>query len=108
MENPPIKILYTVLGTFISKIEELPGRDIGEPDCALIDPCMWDFNHHAHAHDENGNHIESDDVPKFIVERFPAKIASPDRKLAILSSNIYTMAEPSQALLSEYLIAISD
>lgn len=103
MENLPIKILYSKIGALISKIDELPGRDIGEPDCLLLDPCYWDFGG-GHDHDEEGNHIERE----FQVMRFPGKSATLDTKIAIHSSNIYAIMEPTQSLVSEYLIAISD
>lgn len=109
MDNLPIKLLYTKLGTFISKIDELPGRDIGEPDCLLTDPCFWNYGDDGHYHDEDGNHTDPpEDAPKFTVIRFPGKEVSPDTQMAFHSSNIYTILEPSQALVSEYLIAISD
>ena len=35
-----IKIIVLTNGNpLVSKIQELPGRDIGEPDCLLVDPC---------------------------------------------------------------------
>ena len=109
MENPTIKVLYTNLGWFIAKVEELPAREIGEPDCALIDTCIWSEIDNSHYHDEDGNHIDApEDAPKFHVIRFPGKTVSPDTKIAFHSSNIMTIVEPSQALLSEYLITISD
>ena len=108
MENPTIKVLYTNLGWFIAKVEELPAREIGEPDCALIDPCVWSENDTEHYHDAEGNHLAPEDVPPFHVTRFPGKTVTPDTKIAFHSSNIMTIVEPSQALLSEYLITISD
>ena len=103
MENLPIKILYTKMACLIAKVDELPGRDIGEPDCLLVDPCHWDFSD-GHDPDEEGNHIERE----FNVMRFPGKSATLDTKIAFHSSNIYAIMEPTQALVSEYLIAISD
>jgi len=108
MDNLPIKILYTKMAVLIAKVEELPGNNIGEPDCILIDPCHWDFSSVPHEHDEDGNHIGEDDPLDFTVRRFPGKMASEDTKLAFHSSNIYTILEPTQALVSEYLITISD
>lgn len=108
MDNPEIKVLYTQLGCFISKIDELPGRDIGEPDCLLTDPCVWDHNDIDHHHDADGNHVAPEDAPQFIVRRFPGKSVSSDTQIAFHSSNIYTILEPTQALVSEYLITISD
>lgn len=108
MDNLPIKVLYTKLGMFISKIEELPGNDIGEPDCLLTDPCVWSHNDVDHYHDAEGNHVAPEDAPPFHVIRFPGKTVTADTKLAFHSSNIYTIVEPTQALVSEYLIAISD
>ena len=108
MDNLQIKVLYTKLGTFISKIDELPGRDIGEPDCLLTDPCVWAHNDPNHYHDAEGNHVAPEDVPPFHVIRFPGKSVSEDTQIAFHSSNIYTIVEPTQALVSEYLITISD
>jgi len=108
MNDTTIKIIYWQLGWFIAKIQELPGREIGEPDCLLIDPCVWNENqidHHHHEGDEDHNH---DAIPKFLIARFPGKLASPDTRMAISSSNILSIMDPSPALLSEYLVAISD
>ena len=109
MADQPIKLIFTSLGWFIAKIEELPGRDIGEPDCLLIDVCTWSYNLNWNP-DENGGveHEEAHGITEFNVIRFPGKSASPDNRMAISSSNIFTIMDLSPALLSEYLVAISD
>ena len=107
MDDTTIKLIYSQMGWFISKIEELPGRDIGEPDCLLIDPCVWSEEEVHHHHGDDENHKDHPDF-QFIVQRFPGKNASSDTRIAISSSNIFTIVDPSPALLSEYLVAISD
>ena len=77
----------------VSKLEEMPGADIGEPDCLLTDP-VW-YN------DEVEEMTEG-------FKRFPGKRITPDTKLAIASDNILTLVAPDNKLLSEYLVFISD
>ena len=77
----------------VSKIEEMPGADIGEPDCLLTDP-VW-YNE------------EEEDMTKAFA-RFPGTKVTPDKKLAISSDNILTLVAPDNKLLSEYLVFISD
>ena len=107
MTDLPIKVVYTTMGQFIAKIQELPGRDIGEPDCALIDCCVWEEKLGFHGHDEEGNHIEQEHGG-FICMRFPNKTVTDERTIVIHSSIVLTIVEPTQALVSEYLIAIAD
>ena len=109
MDDTTIKLIFTNLGWLIAKIEELPGRDIGEPDCMLIDPCTWMHGtlDHGHSHDDDSDHDHSQD-PLFTVIRFPGKDASLDTRIAISSSNIFTIMDPTPALVSEYLVTISD
>lgn len=80
-------------GVLISKVEEIGGADIGEPDCLLTDP-VW-YN------DEVEEMAEG-------FKRFPGKRITPDTKLAISSDNILTLVSPDNKLLSEYLVFISD
>ncbi len=77
----------------VSKVEEIGGADIGEPDCLLTDP-VW-YN------DEVGDIIEG-------FKRFPGKRITPDTKMAISSDSILTLVAPDNKLLSEYLVFISD
>ena len=79
--------------TIVTKIEEVPGAEIGEPDCAMIDPVLYDPT--------------VEDLEKAL-SRFPGKHITSDTKMAILSDNILTMVKPAATLLSEYLIVISD
>ena len=77
----------------VSKLEEMPGADIGEPDCLLTDPVWY-----------------NDEVEELTegFKRFPGKRVTPDTKLAISSDNILTLVAPDNKLLSEYLVFISD
>ena len=77
----------------VSKLEEMPGADIGEPDCLLTDP-VW-YNEQV------------EDLSKAFA-RLPGKKVTPDNKLAISSDNILTLVTPDNKLLSEYLVFISD
>lgn len=79
--------------TIVTKLEEVPGADIGEPDCAMIDPVIYDI----------GN-----DNLEAALSRFPGKNITQDTKMAILSDNILTMVTPTTALLAEYLVTIGD
>jgi hypothetical protein len=89
-----IRVLLLTNGkVLISKIEEIAGADIGEPDCRLIDP-VW-YN------DEVEEMTEG-------FKRFPGKRITPDTKLDISSDNILTLVAPDNKLLSEYLVFISD
>jgi len=107
MTDLPIKVVYTSIGKFIAKLQELPEREIGEPDCALIDCCVWEEQHATHRHDEEGNHIEGDEGG-FVCVRFPGKSVSPDTNIVMHSSNFLTIVEPTKELVAEYLITISD
>ena len=75
----------------ISKIEELPGADIGEPDCLLTDAVLYD---------------ESADLDQSMV-RYPSRRLTSETKFALSSDNILTIVAPDPKLLSEYLVAIS-
>ena len=77
----------------VSKVEEMPGADIGEPDCLLIDAVWY-------------NEEEADLTKAFA--RFPGKHITPDKKLAMSSDNILTLVTPAAKLLSEYLVFIGD
>ena len=79
--------------TLVTKLEEVPGADIGEPDCVMIDPVIYDT---ANADLETA------------LSRFPGKHVTADTKMAIQSENILTMVKPAATLLSEYLIVIGD
>ena len=79
--------------TIVTKLEEVPGADIGEPDCAMIDPVIYDTS--------------NEDLEKALT-RFPGKNITTDTKMAIQSDNILTIVQPATKLLSEYLIVIGD
>jgi len=77
----------------VTKIEEVPDHEIGEPDCVMIDP-VW-YNQYE------------DNIEKCMT-RFPGKRVTADTKMAIHSDSILTMVTPENKLLSEYLVVISD
>ena len=79
--------------TIVTKLQEVPEHEIGEPDCVMIDPCLYDQN--------------VEDMEKAL-SRFPGKMVTADTKMAILSDNILTMVTPAAKLHSEYLIVIGD
>ena len=79
--------------TFVTKLQEVQGNEIGEPDCVMIDPVL--------------DNPEEPEIEKCMV-RFPERRLTDDTKMAILSDNILTMVNPSNTLLSEYLVVISD
>ena len=112
----------------VTKIQELPGREIGEPDCLLIDPCglyftaadnvnrlMGGAHDHEHEHDhdhEDGHHHHHTQTPEreqgFALSRYMPKKILADCRMPISSANILTILEPSPAVVSEYLVTISD
>ena len=79
--------------TLVTKIQEVPGVEIGEPDCVMIDPVIYDPS--------------VEELSKAL-SRFPGKRITQDTKMAILSDNILTMVTPDNKLLSEYLVTIGD
>ena len=79
--------------TIVTKLQEVPDHEIGEPDCVMIDPVIYDTS------------IE--DYPDAL-RRFPGSHVTADTKMAILSDNILTMVTPAAKLLAEYLVTISD
>ncbi len=89
-----IRVLILKDGRFIvTKLQEVPEHEIGEPDCVMIDPVIYDPS------------IE--DYPDAL-RRFPGSNVTADTKMAILSDNILTMVTPAAKLLAEYLVTISD
>lgn len=89
-----VKVLLLKDGRIlVTKIKEVAEHEIGEPDCVMIDPVIFDET--------------QEDLSK-AMRRFPGKRITPDVKMAILSDNILTMASPDNKLLSEYLIVIGD
>jgi hydroxymethylpyrimidine/phosphomethylpyrimidine kinase len=91
MDDTTIRVLFLKTGMIlVSKIEEIVEREIGEPDCLLIDPVVFD---------------DSAELEKSMT-RFPSKKITPDTKMAISSDCILTMVTPDNVLLSEYLVAI--
>lgn len=79
--------------TLVTKIQEVGGAEIGEPDCVMIDPAIYDPS--------------AEDLTKAL-SRFPGKAITTDTKMAISSDNILTMVTPENKLLSEYLVVIGD
>ena len=77
----------------VTKLQEVAEHEIGEPDCVMIDPVIFDES--------------VEDITK-AMRRFPGKRITGDTKMAILSDNILTMVTPDNKLLSEYLIVIGD
>lgn len=77
----------------VTKIEEVAAAEIGEPDCVMIDPVVYD---------DTVEELENS------MKRFPGTRVTTDKKMAILSDNILTMVAPHPKLLSEYLVVISD
>ena len=89
-----IRVLLLKDGRIIvTKLEEVLEHEIGEPDCVMIDPVLFDQS--------------NSDLEKALT-RFPGKHVTPDTKMAILSDNILTMVAPDTKLLAEYLVTISD
>ena len=89
-----IRVLVLKTGeVLVTKIQEVPGADIGQPDCAMIDPVIYDTSN---------SELEK------ALSRFPGKNITADTKMAIHSDNILTMVTPAAKLLSEYLIVIGD
>lgn len=89
-----IKVLILKDGRYIvTKIKEVPDHEIGEPDCVMIDPVLLDPN--------------EEDLTEAMT-RFPGREITDDTKMAISSDNILSMVSPTNTLLSEYLVAISD
>ena len=78
--------------TLVTKLQEVPEHEIGEPDCLLIDAVIYD---------------ETADLDKCMV-RYPSRRLTSETKFALSSDNILTIVVPDSKLLSEYLIAISD
>ena len=79
--------------TLVTKIQEVAEHEIGEPDCVMIDPVIYDTS--------------EADLNKAL-SRFPGVHVTPDTKMAILSDNILTMVTPSSKLHAEYLVTIGD
>tara|TARA_Y100001980_G_C14515758_1_gene291091 strand:+ start:501 stop:755 length:255 start_codon:yes stop_codon:yes gene_type:complete len=73
-------LLLDVDNVIISEIEEV-GADVGEPDCKLINPFLF----------------ESVDNMK------PWPKATDQKELLIRSDNILTMADPTKAVINRYL-----
>ena len=74
-------LLLDVDNVIISEVEEVEGADIGEPDCKLINPFLF----------------ESIDNMK------PWPKATNQTELMIRSDSILTMADPTQAVIDRYL-----
>ena len=82
METLPIQILIlTNQLIIISKIDEVLTADIGQPDCKLINPCIY----------ENGN------LKPWISE------LTDETEMLISSDKILTLVEPNQEIANRYL-----
>jgi hypothetical protein len=79
--------------TIVTKLEEVADHDIGEPDCVMIDPVIYDTSIEDYSD---------------ALSRFPGVKITSETKMAILSDNILTMVTPTTALLAEYLVTIGD
>ena len=79
--------------TIVTKLQEVAAHEIGEPDCVMIDPVIYDTS--------------VEEYPKAL-SRFPGTHVTADTKMAILSDNILTMVTPASKLLAEYLVTIGD
>lgn len=93
MEDLVMVLLLKDGRTIVSKLKEVPEHEIGEPDCVMIDPVLYDDS--------------ADELEKSMT-RFPGRRITQDTKMAIHSDSILTMVTPDNKLLSEYLITISD
>ena len=76
----------------VSKVAEGSPSEIGDPDMILVDPVLYN---------------ESVELEKSM-SRFPGKHLTNVTKMEIHSDNILVMVKPTNKLLSEYLVAISD
>ena len=74
-------LLLDVDNVIISEVEEVEGADIGEPDCKLIKPYLFES----------------------IDEMKPWPKATDQKELLIRSDNILTMADPSKAVIDRYI-----
>lgn len=82
METLPIQILIlTNQLIIISKIDEVLAADIGQPDCKLINPCIY----------ENG------ELTPWISE------ITDETEMLISSDKILTLVEPNQEIVNRYL-----
>lgn len=91
--DEPVKVLIFKDGTIlVSKIKEIAGNDIGEPDCVMIDPVVYN----------------PDAELEKCLTRFPGTRVTSDTQMAILSDNILTMVTPENKLHAEYLVIIGD
>lgn len=79
--------------TIVTKLEEVPEHEMGEPDCVMIDPVLYDPS--------------VEDMEKAL-SRFPGRAVTADTKMIIHSDTILTMVTPAAKLHSEYLILIGD
>lgn len=82
METLPIQVLIlTNQLIIISKIDEVLAADIGQPDCKLINPCIY----------ENG------ELNPWISE------ITDETEMLISSDKILTLVEPNQEIVNRYL-----
>ena len=77
----------------VAKIFEKEPDQIGEPDCIMVDPVIYDTT--------------VEDYSKAL-SRFPGPNVTSATKIAILSDNILVMVTPASKLLAEYLVTIGD
>ena len=77
----------------VAKIIEREPEVIGQPDCIMVDPVIYDTT--------------VEDYSKAL-SRFPGPNVTSATKIAILSDNILIMVDPASKLLAEYLVTIGD
>lgn len=80
--------------TFVAKPLPAEAQEIGEPDCIMKDAALV---------------TGTDDMEwKDRLSRYPSRSLTKDREFRIHSDKILTIVAPTNELLSEYLVAISD
>ncbi len=79
--------------TIVTKLEEVSDHEIGDPNCVMLDPVIYDTSIEEHSK---------------ALQRFPGANVTADTKMAIRSEDILTMVTPAAKLLAEYLVTIGD
>lgn len=91
--NDLVRVLVLKDGrVLVSKVRAAQDNQIGEPDCVMIDPVLYN---------------EKETLPQAL-SRFPGKHLTDVTEMEIHSDNILVFVKPTNKLLSEYLVAISD
>ena len=92
METKVFALLTKDGRVILSKLEELTG-DIGEPDYAMIDPVLYD---------------ESEEDLSKAFRRFPGTHITENTRVTFHSDSLFSIVEPINKLLAEYLVFIAD